>query len=407
MQPPVALRRPVAQINGGAGAVGRIQLELLEKLLLGPLRFFGRHAVGSNFFYTVENRLEHDIRLDPLGDFGGQHQGARVVHRISATRHARGLSSFDQRFVEPTGGRRRENAFENVNRSEVGVPSRRNVVQDPHDRHVAHASQRHEPFAVLRRFFGVWLFEDALGTGNRSEILGDRGQRLVLVETPGDDQHGVVGLIVLRVKPFEALDRNPFDVGPIADRRLAVIVPLERDREHSIRQHLCRHVLAPLELVADDGHFRLQVLAFHETVDHPVGLQVNGELQVVVVGRQRLVIVRPVKRGGAVEVRPARLQQLGHRRVGRRPFEEHVLQQVGHARFAVPLVPRPDENGQVHGDSWFRGVRKQQDFKAVVETILGNSLYGCDFLRRGRFGCLSSLNQVDSQRGQTDESECE
>ena len=45
----------------------------------------------------------------------------------------------------------------------------------------------------------------------------------------------------------------------------------------------------------------------------------------------------------------------------RRPLEDHVLQQVGHAGLAVAFVPRTDQHGQVDRDGRLRRVGIQQD----------------------------------------------
>ena len=98
---------------------------------------------------------------------------------------------------------------------------------------------------------------------------------------------------------------------PIVD--LAVVVPVEGGRHHPLVEQIAGRVFAPLELVAHDGHFREQVLLLDEAVDQPVGLQVERELQVVFAGRQRLVVVRAIDPGAAVEPRAALLQGLGNR----------------------------------------------------------------------------------------------
>ena len=72
----------------------------------------------------------------------------------------------------------------------------------------------------------------------------------------------------------------------------------------------------------------------------------------------------------------------------RRSFEEHVLEQVSHACFAVALMPRSDEYGQVDCHGGFRGVWNQQNLEAVVENVLSNAFDRRDFLWRRRFGCL-------------------
>ena len=69
----------------------------------------------------------------------------------------------------------------------------------------------------------------------------------------------------------------------------------------------------------------------------------------------------------------------------RRPFEDHVLQQVGHARFAVAFVPRADEHGHVHGDRRPRMIGIEQQPQAVVELVLGDAFDGRDLLWRRLF----------------------
>ena len=68
------------------------------------------------------------------------------------------------------------------------------------------------------------------------------------------------------------------------------------------------------------------------------------------------------------------MQRLGNLRVRRRALEDHVLEQVGHAGFAVAFVPRADEDGQVDGDRGPRRVGKEQHLQAVVEPVLGDAL---------------------------------
>ncbi len=150
---------------------------------------------------------------------------------------------------------------------------------------------------------------------------------------------------------------------------------------------LLRRVLAPLELVADDGHFREQVLLLDEAVHQAVGFELEGELQVVVAGRQRLEVVGAIDPGRAVEPGPAFLQGLGNVRMRRRALEDHVLQQVGHAGFAVAFVARADEDRQVDGHGRLRSVGKQQHDQAVVEPVFGDALDRAN-LGGGRLGSL-------------------
>ena len=101
VQPPISLSRPVRKIDGQSGAVGRIQLELLEELLPGALGFFGRHAIRAHLFDRIQNHLQHDIGFDSLVDLGGEAQHAWIVEGVSAPGDARSLARFDERFVKP------------------------------------------------------------------------------------------------------------------------------------------------------------------------------------------------------------------------------------------------------------------------------------------------------------------
>jgi hypothetical protein len=65
-----------------------------------------------------------------------------------------------------------------------------------------------------------------------------------------------------------------------------------------------------------------------------------------------------------------------------RPLEDHVLQEMRHAGFAVALVPRTDEYGHVHRHLWARVIGIEQETQAVCELVLGDALDGRDFLRR-------------------------
>ena len=63
-----------------------------------------------------------------------------------------------------------------------------------------------------------------------------------------------------------------------------------------LAQHALRRVLAALEFVAHDGHFRIQVFLLDEAVDEAVGFQRDGELEVLVGGGEGLEVIDAVAR---------------------------------------------------------------------------------------------------------------
>ena len=224
------------------------------------------------------------------------------------------------------------------------------------------------------------------GLGIDAEVLGDVFKCFLFVELAGDDQHGVVGLVELLVEGPQVVDRHALDVGAVADGRLAVVVPFVGDGRHPLRQHALGRVLARLELVADHGELGREVFGLDRAVDHAVGLELDGELEVLVAGRQGLEVVGPIDPGRAVELGPALLHGPGDVGVGGRPLEDHVLQQVGHAGLAVALVPRADQDRQVDGDLGAGRIGEQEHAQAVIQPVLGDPLDRGDLSRSGRSG---------------------
>ena len=85
----------------------------------------------------------------------------------------------------------------------------------------------HDALAVLGRLLGVGVARACrLGFGIEPKYFSDKRERLGLVELAGDDEHAVVGLVVLLVEGLQVFDRHALDVGAVADGGFAVVVPL-------------------------------------------------------------------------------------------------------------------------------------------------------------------------------------
>ena len=179
-----------------------------------------------------------------------------------------------------------------------------NVITGLDQPHVADASQRHQPLAVLRWLLGIRLVELPLGLRQLAKILLDQRDRLRFVEPARDHQQAIIGLIEFAIEILQLLDRHGLDVGPVADRALAIVVPIERRRHQPLIEQRGRVVLADLELVADHRHLRQQVLVLHVAVDQAIGFEIDGEFEILLAGRQRLVVIRAIDRSRAVEVAP-------------------------------------------------------------------------------------------------------
>ena len=54
-----------------------------------------------------------------------------------------------------------------------------------------------------------------------------------------------------------------------------------------------------------------------------------------------------------------------------------------HPRFAVALVPRAHEYGQIHGHARFGVVGKEQDAETIVEAVFGDAFDRHSFVAPG------------------------
>ena len=158
--------------------------------------------------------------------------------------------------------------------------------------------------------------------------------------------------VILAIKSPQAFDGHPFDVGPVAHGRLAVIVPFEGRRGHG-RLSTISGVFSLARTRCHDGHFLVEVLFLDVAVDEGIRGQLDAELQAFIVAGHRFIVISPVQPGGAIGrlVGAVLLKHLVDVWMGRRPLEAHVLQQVSHAGFAVALVPRANQHRHVdrHG----------------------------------------------------------
>ena len=161
-------------------------------------------------------------------------------------------------------------------------------------------------------------------------------------------------------------------------------MPFVGRRLDALRENSFGAVLPALKLIADDGELGEKILPLDEAVDEPVALEMDGEVEVFVAGREGFEVVRAVDVRRAVEAGTVITQRLRHLREGGRPLEDEVLEEVGHSRFAVALVARADEDRHVDRDGRPRRIGEEDEPGAVVEDVLGHPFDGSDRLRRCR-----------------------
>ncbi len=280
IQPPVAPRGPPAQLDRQPVRVGGLLLDVLEEVDLGPLDLLPVSGSSLTPSTTFKDHVADLGERPVLADVGRDLEDAGVVEDLGVRGDAGGQLGLDQGLIEPAGRGGDEGVGQDLQRGEVGVVPGGDVVHRAEDRHVADAPEGHRPLAVLGGLLGVGRPELAGRPRQGAEVLADQLERPGRVELAGDDEHGVVRLVILAVEGPEALDRDALDVGAAAVDRLAVVVPLVGDGHHPLVQDVRGPVLDRLELVADHRELGGQVLGLDVRVDQAVGLEPEGEVEV-------------------------------------------------------------------------------------------------------------------------------
>ena len=236
---------------------------------------------------------------------------ARVVQAGGVAGHGAGFFRDHQGLVEPARRLARQHLVQDLQGGEILVAAGRDVVGRADQANRADAAQHHVAFAVLGRLLGVGAVQRLLWFFQGTKIFGDQLECFLFLEVAAHDEHDVIGPVVFLVKRLEVFDGYALDVDAVANRILAVIVPLIRGRPHALRQDATGIVLARLELAADDHHFRGQVLTADQAVDQTIGFEAEAELEVLVAGTHDLIIIGAVVRGGGVVVGAMLVECLG------------------------------------------------------------------------------------------------
>jgi hypothetical protein len=255
------------------------------------------------------------------------------------------------------------------------------VVTGGHQRCAAHPANGDAPLAILGGLGSVGWVQRALGLGDGAEELVHQSERLGLVDTSRDQEHGVVGLVILPVEGLKPGDVDMLDVALGPDGVLSVVMPVERHRLNALEGDIFRVILTGFELIADHRHLRVEVLPGDEAVHHPVRFEFEGRGEVRLARWETDEVIGAVEPGTSVGPTSEGRQRLCWVRVRRRPLEKQVLEQVGHARLAVVLLPRADEVSEVDRHRRLGRVGKQKHPKAVGQPVLGDSLDLGDSLR--------------------------
>ncbi len=181
---------------------------------------------------------------------------------------------------------------------------------------------------------------------------------MLRVEIAGDREHRVVRRVVRLEEVFHVIERRVREIVHRAHERVMERVRWRKgERRQTLPPRAVRLIIdRPAALVLHDITLGVELLLRHrrQHPSHTVGFEEQCDLEPV--GGHRLVIVRAVQPGGAVQYSAGALNDLEVlvRADIFRSLEEHVLEQVREAGAAFTLVRGSDVVPQIDGDEWRR-----------------------------------------------------
>ena len=200
------------------------------------------------------------------------------------------------------------------------------------------------------------------------EGASDLLEHRVRIDVADDDEAHVVGRVPARVEVQELLAREALHALLGADHGQAVGVRGVGRVEEGLRERAARRVLAAPDLLEHDLGLASQLVGVEGGVLHGVGQHVDPDVDVA--AGHRDVVDGHVERGEGVDVSARGLDRAGDLAhcTPLRPLEEHVLEDVRHARLLLALVRAAHAHPHVQGNDGSGVVFDQHDVEAVVQS---------------------------------------
>ncbi|HMD03156.1 MAG TPA: hypothetical protein VKG44_09365, partial [Candidatus Baltobacteraceae bacterium] len=266
-QAPIAARHRVGERRGECLRAVDNAFELVQRPRANALELGGSDRLRRDVFQRGKHGVARLRQRLVACDLGEKHHDSRVAHAPVVTLDGTREMRIDESVIKPPRGRRGHDLGERVHGDEIGTRLRHGVIQRTDELRVTDTAQNDLPFAILHRLIRVEGRKLAHGPRQGAEVLCDQAQCFIDIERARHDQHRIVRLVVQAVERLQVLDVDAFDVGAGADRFLAIVVPLERCREHALHENAARVVLAAFHLVAHHRHLAVEILAGNERID--------------------------------------------------------------------------------------------------------------------------------------------
>ena len=207
-----------------------------------------------------------------------------------------------------------------------------------------------QPARSVARRAGFTTIDQAAG-----EILPRQRDDVVVVNVAGHRQDHALRGVAANVKGAQLVSGHGRDRIDAADHRPAHRMVTEHRGQEGIAQAVLGIVVAHGDLLEHDITFQFDVGGRAHTVEHDIGHQVDGHLQVVI---EHMRVVAGVLLGGErVQLTADRVHRLGDldRCASRGGLEQQVLQEVGGAGHGGTLVAGTDVDPQADRGRTYRG----------------------------------------------------
>ena len=160
----------------------------------------------------------------------------------------------------------------------------RDFIGNHHQLNIPRTTNHKAAFAVLGWFDRPELRQGTFWLRNFAKCVANPLQHFCLIKFTGHHQHGVIWLVVLMIKRLEVFNFDVFDIATVTNGGIAIVMPVVSNALQTLHENAAGRVFSTLILVADHGHFGVEIFACDVGIHHPVGFHFQCPLQIAVIG---------------------------------------------------------------------------------------------------------------------------
>lgn len=165
-----------------------------------------------------------------------------------------------------------------------------------------------------------------------------------------DRQNGIIRTVVTVIEGLEVFNLYVFDIATVTDGTLSIVMPIVKNRLHTLHHDAIRRIFSHLIFIAHHGHFRVQVLTSNVGVAHCISTPTQGPVQIIFRCCKSHVVIGSVQPCRTIHSESTAGKFFGRIRIILTSLKHQMLKKVSHTGFAVILMTRADQIG--HIDRW-------------------------------------------------------